>query len=810
MLKTHITLPKSVLYLLCLVTAATPSRADTSSHPLRAGSLTQNWMDAGLITVNNDWSQVPSIMGYLGDYTSSTPVNVDPRTLLNMDNTTISVVAQGTATASAGAVYELQNGNASVALHASGTADAPYLLFHLDSSLCAGVNVSYTLREMDADNAPNMVDLQFRVGSSGSWTSVPGGFVVFGSTSNEVFSINANLPPAAANQSQLQVRVITTNATGVDTMIGVDDIVISATGQPVVVTTSATGITAYAATLRGTVETAGGPMIAWFEYSVDSTFSTGVMATAEQAVPAGAATLELTTAVSGLLAEKTYFYRLVARNDFGTTQGDAVPFLSSYPTASDEWFGAEAGLAVGGRLYRPLPGVINHAGRITFKALATPGTGGITAANDALLLTDSSGTLRVIGQEGMLAPQGGSVSGLFNNLVITPNGCSVSLERFAGTASSRDHGYLVSEDGLGLDLLSCEGDAAECGGLFTSQVTRHATDHAERVYFSSTLASVPFSKNSGVWCDAAGSLAVFAKEGQDITPLTGDLAWLGNVSPMVAAAGDGASFIALFQNNPDNAQQKTLIAANAGLFSGSSEGLELVARKGTTLPDVGKINTFNAVSRGSSGDHAFVSLLGLSQAAPVVMVANDQVLLAEREGQIHLIARENSTELLPGLKPARFGSFYMTSTGEVVFQAWVTGAGVTTANDSLICRWSETAGIRVVAREGATAPGSGMNYGSFQILSVSPGGAIALQSTLSTGLALMRALPGDELELVVRTGTPLHFQGADRGILSLGISQTGAGVGGGGGGLGAAINDNGAVFTVLSLGNQDYVARIYR
>ena len=33
---------------------------------------------------------------------------------------------------------------------------------------------------------------------------------------------------------------------------------------------------------------------------------------------------------------------------------------------------------------------------------------------------------------------------------------------------------------------------------------------------------------------------------------------------------------------------------------------------------------------------------------------------------------------------------------------------------------------------------------------------------------------------------------------------------GGGGGLGAAINDEGAIFTVLSIGNSQYVARVYR
>jgi hypothetical protein len=72
----------------------------------------------------------------------------------------------------------------------------------------------------------------------------------------------------------------------------------------------------------------------------------------------------------------------------------------------------------------------------------------------------------------------------------------------------------------------------------------------------------------------------------------------------------------------------------------------------------------------------------------------------------------------------------------------------------------------------------------------------------------MRAMLGAEMGLVVRTGTNLIFQGSPRGILSLGINQTGVGMGGGGG-LGAAINNEGAVFTVLSLANQDYAAHVY-
>ncbi len=156
----------------------------------------------------------------------------------------------------------------------------------------------------------------------------------------------------------------------------------------------------------------------------------------------------------------------------------------------------------------------------------------------------------------------------------------------------------------------------------------------------------------------------------------------------------------------------------------------------------------------------------------------------------------------------RFGHFYMTRTGSLIFQVWLHGVSVSTTNNSALCRWTVADGIEILAREGDVAPGAGGNYGAFQVFSVSSGGAVALQSTLGTNVPLMRALPDDDLSFVVKTGQTVLFNGLNRRILSLGIYQAGASSGGGG--LGAGINDAGEVFTVLSLGGQDYVARFYR
>ena len=80
----------------------------------------------------------------------------------------------------------------------------------------------------------------------------------------------------------------------------------------------------------------------------------------------------------------------------------------------------------------------------------------------------------------------------------------------------------------------------------------------------------------------------------------------------------------------------------------------------------------------------------------------------------------------------------------------------------------------------------------------------------NSGSVLMRALPGAALSVAVRTGSTISFKGTTRSILSLDIYQTNTGTGGGGGGFGAAINDDGAIFTVLAVGGNQYAARVFR
>ena len=212
---------------------------------------TQDWSNTGLITTNDDWSGVPGVEGFFLRNDAVSTTAVDPQTLLDdsfgSGTTTVEtdVIANQTSTGiSNGGVAEFHTTsqpapdgtNPTIALQGSGTADAPFILLHLDTTGKTGINVAYNLRDIDctADNAVQAVALQFRVGNSGTYTNVAAGFVADATTGpsicTAVTAVSAPLPALADNQPLVQVRIITTNAAGNDEWVGVDDINITAGG----------------------------------------------------------------------------------------------------------------------------------------------------------------------------------------------------------------------------------------------------------------------------------------------------------------------------------------------------------------------------------------------------------------------------------------------------------------------------------------------------------------------------------------------------------------------------------------------------
>ena len=232
-----------VLLVIVVVTSLAPLVSADSSYQLLP--FTQAWTNTNLITVNDNWSSVLGIVGYRGDnLTAST--GVDPQTILaDGSGTPVDVIANqiNPDTLIDGGVAEFDViADPVVALQGSGTADAPFLLLHVNATGKQGITVSYNLRDIDGgtDNTIQQVALQYRVGTSGDFTNLAAGYVADATTGPSlatlVTPVNVTLPSAADNQAQVQIRIITTNAVGSDEWVGVDDI--SITGGTLAVTLS--------------------------------------------------------------------------------------------------------------------------------------------------------------------------------------------------------------------------------------------------------------------------------------------------------------------------------------------------------------------------------------------------------------------------------------------------------------------------------------------------------------------------------------------------------------------------------------------
>ncbi len=213
---------------------------------LSTGSLIQNWENASLITTANNWSGVSSIEGFSGVGLTSAS-NVDPQTLIAAEASPAQQVAANVTsnpgTYTTGGVSEMQlsaaiagSGSNTVAFQGSATSPAPYLKFYLNSTGTQSVRIKYDLIDIDsgASTANQQVALQYRIGSSGSYTNVPAAYVQNASdftsgATGKTTSIDVTLPTNANNVGLIEVRVMTSDASGSDQLIAVENINISAT-----------------------------------------------------------------------------------------------------------------------------------------------------------------------------------------------------------------------------------------------------------------------------------------------------------------------------------------------------------------------------------------------------------------------------------------------------------------------------------------------------------------------------------------------------------------------------------------------------
>lgn len=218
----------------------------TTKHVLAATNFFWDWTDISAITANDDWSGVPSIVGYRGDNvvgsagqnpqgaTGDGTIVVDVNANLNSGSPpTNTPNSFGT-----GGVSEFHLADPVVALAGSGTADAPHLVVYLDATGRENIVFSYRARDLEtgADTGVAQVAVQYRVGGTGLWTDVPTGYISAatptGATAGPDIVKTVNMPSAVNGASDLRIRVITTDASNTDQWVGIDDIGVTSTAIP--------------------------------------------------------------------------------------------------------------------------------------------------------------------------------------------------------------------------------------------------------------------------------------------------------------------------------------------------------------------------------------------------------------------------------------------------------------------------------------------------------------------------------------------------------------------------------------------------
>ncbi len=110
------------------------------------------------------------------------------------------------------------------------------------------------------------------------------------------------------------------------TVSGADMTFTTSAAPPTAVTDAATGVTNTGATLHGTVNARNDATTVTFEYGLTTAYGTTV--TADQSPVTGTTNTAVSKSITGLTAETTYHYRVVAQNSSGTTFGADMTFFT--------------------------------------------------------------------------------------------------------------------------------------------------------------------------------------------------------------------------------------------------------------------------------------------------------------------------------------------------------------------------------------------------------------------------------------------------------------------------------------------------
>ena len=279
-----------------------------------------------------------------------------------------------------------------------------------------------------------------------------------------------------------------------------------------------------------------------------------------------------------------------------------------------------------------------------------------------------------------------------------------------GVTESNDRGYWVATP-VGLALIAREGDQAPGvpnGVVFRNDAfSQHpCLSIAARATFRAYLAGpgIDPSNDEGIWSGTPGSVVLVARMGDPAPGTAAGVTYAQLWNPVANAVGELAFWGRLTGSGVTGANEE-------GVWIGTPGNLSILARSGDPAPGTSaQFHRFccTGITFNSAGE---VVLKALLQGAGVG-VSNDHGHWAGPPGGLSLIAREGDAapDTPPGVtfRDLAHSVPRINRTGEIAFDAGLTGPGVTSANDSGL--WTNAPGtVTLIAREGDRAPGTPPN-----------------------------------------------------------------------------------------------------
>jgi hypothetical protein len=359
---------------------------------------------------------------------------------------------------------------------------------------------------------------------------------------------------------------------------------------------------------------------------------------------------------------------------------------------------------------------LNDAGKVAFSALLT-GTS-VTSSNDTGIWTTASGSLAVVARTGTQGPGPNVESGRYFTLIGRPNLNSAGKVAFYGATNSMTSTYgLWSNRGGSVAPImrtgsTAPGPSVEAGTNFSQTPSLFVSgfNDAGQVLFYAPLTTG--SPDSGVWLNTTGTNSLIERYNTPVpgpTPGAGAL-WAKPFDRPALNRSGAVTFTAQVSGTG------ITTANDTGIWSNVGGSWNAIAREGTSGPGPNLGANVYFADFGFKqlvvADETFADRIVLNSAGRVafdaqltgagVTSANNTGIWTNPNGQLTAIARTGSATLGPNLGSdttfATFGNYGMNEQGDIVFAATLAGSTVDTTNDAGLWMWHNGALTKIIRK----------------------------------------------------------------------------------------------------------------